>query len=69
MAQLKATEDPVDVATDLLRRRVEAVAFRVQLPPKDLRQKHLNALRQAIGARAFDDGAISLEACLREVEA
>ena len=40
----------------------------VQLPPGDPRPPAVEALTRALAMRTFDDSAISLDACLRDVQ-
>ena len=39
-----------------------------QLPPGDPRLPAVEALTRALGTRTFDDSAISLDACLRDIQ-
>lgn len=67
LARLRAGAEPNDVAADLIRRRMEGVVLRAELPADDPRRTHLEALVLALEARTFDDSALSLEDVLRDL--
>ena len=68
LAQFQAGADPQDIAADLIRKHSERVVLCAQLPPGDPRLPAVEALIRALGMRTFDDSAIYLDACLRDVE-
>ena len=68
VAQIQAGVNPQNVAADLIIKRAERVVMCAQLPPGDPRLPAIHALTQALETRTFDDSAISLEACLRDLE-
>lgn len=67
LARLRAGADPNDVASDLIRRRMEGVVLRAVLPADDPGRTHLEALVLALEARTFDDSALTLDAVLRDL--
>ena len=60
--------DPQEIAADLIRKHAERMVLCVQLPPGDPRLPAVEALTRALAMRTFDDSAISLDACLRDVQ-
>lgn len=68
LAQIQAGADPQDIAADLIRKRAERAVVCAHLPLDDPRLLAVEALAKALAARTFDDGIISLEACLRDVQ-
>lgn len=67
LAQLQAGAAPAEVAADLIKRGAEAQVLCAQLPAGDPQRAQLDALERALEARTFDESAISLEECLRDL--
>ena len=67
-AQRQSGTAPQDVAADLIRKHAERVVLCAQLPQGDPRLPAVEALTRALGTRTFDDSAISLDACLRDIQ-
>jgi hypothetical protein len=68
LARLQAGVAPEDVAADLLRKHAERVILYAPLPPGDPRLPAVVAFSRALGMRTLDDSAISLDACLADVQ-
>ena len=68
LARFQAGAVPQDVAADLIRKHAERVVLCAHLRPGDPRLPAVEALTQALAMRTFDDSAISLDACPRDVQ-
>lgn len=67
LVQLQARAGRQDITDDLIRKHAERVDLCAQLPPVAPRLP-VAALPRALGTRTFDDSAISMDACLRDVQ-
>lgn len=68
LAHLQAGASPQEVAADLIRKHAERAVLCALLPPGDPRLPAVEALTLALGMRTFDDSALSLDACLRDIQ-